>query len=327
MLRRACVILHASSRACPVLSSHTTPDPQSLVPVGRFAPTPSGPLHFGSLVAALGSWLRARSLGARWQLRIDDIDRPREQPGAAEDILATLAAFGLRHDGPVVYQSRRGAAHAAALAALQVRGAIYPCACTRSDLAPFGGVHPDRCLRTRADATPGAWRVRVPYRSLGFLDVLLGPRRQVLGDFVVQRADGTVSYQLATVVDDADAGVTEVVRGADLLESTARQILLQRLLGLPRPGYLHLPLVLDRHGRKLGKSAHAPAIDARDPVPALRAALSFLGQPVPRATSVRGLLAAAIAGFDVERIRARPPGHDFPHRRGALPWANPPGRL
>ncbi|MGA9421960.1 MAG: tRNA glutamyl-Q(34) synthetase GluQRS, partial [Rhodanobacteraceae bacterium] len=247
---------------------------------GRFAPSPSGPLHFGSLVAALGSWLRARAEHGRWLVRIDDIDAPRVRSGAARSILVMLAAHGLEPDEPVIYQSRRRAFHIDALARLREAGAIYACACTRGDLVPFNGTHPPRCIRTPESGRPTSWRVRAPRNPIRFKDHALGPQRQQCDDFVVQRANGTISYQLATVVDDADARVTEVVRGADLLDSTARQILLQRLLRLQRPDYLHLPLALDGSGRKLSKREDALVLDIAAPLPTLGAALAFLGQRV-----------------------------------------------
>jgi glutamyl-Q tRNA(Asp) synthetase len=283
------------------------------LPRGRFAPSPTGRLHFGSLVAALGSWLFARAAGGRWIVRIEDVDREREVPGAAGAILATLDAFGLESDEPVVRQSERGHLYAEALDRLAADGHAYRCWCSRSDLEPFGGIHPPACVAPPA-ARPPAWRVRVQGAVVGFDDAIQGAQVQDLarevGDFVAWRADGAWAYQLAVVVDDAAQGVTEVVRGADLLDSTPRQILLQRLLALPQPRYAHLPLALDADGRKLSKHAAALPVDAGEPLPALRAALRFLGQPVPDARNVRELLSAAAAGFDagrVPRANAAPP--------------------
>ncbi|THF63803.1 tRNA glutamyl-Q(34) synthetase GluQRS [Pseudothauera nasutitermitis] len=259
--------------------------------VGRFAPSPSGPLHFGSLVAAVGSWLDARAAGGRWLLRIEDVDAPRCVPGAADGILRTLERFGLAWDGEPVWQSRRHAEYAAALARLRADGMAYPCACTRRELADSAlardgsRVYPGTC---RDGLPPGraarAWRVRAEGKAV-FDDAVQGRQEEDLareaGDFVVLRADGLYAYQLAVVVDDAEAGVTHVVRGADLLESTGRQICLQRLLGLPTPHYAHLPVVTNTRGEKLSKQTLARAVDAQPPGAALVAALAFLGQNPP----------------------------------------------
>lgn len=273
---------------------------------GRFAPSPSGRLHFGSLVAALGSWLFARAAGGEWLVRIEDFDRERVVQGASEDILATLRAFGFESDRPVIRQSERDAVYRAALDRLQRRDLVYPCWCSRSDLAPFRGVHPPHCVAGVDTARTPAWRLRVPDETIQFVDAVQGPQRQDLrrevGDFVVWRVEGTTAYQLAVVVDDAAQDVTAVVRGADLLDSTPRQILLQRLLGLPRPEYAHLPLALGADGRKLSKHERSLPVDAHDPLPSLRAALQFLGQPAPHARNVRALLSTALAGFDPRRV-------------------------
>jgi len=269
---------------------------------GRFAPSPTGSLHFGSLVAALGSWLRARAAGGAWLVRIEDIDPAREVAGAGETIVATLAAFGLRPDEPVRRQSEGRDRYDAAVARLEAAGHAYPCACSRSDLAPFGGHHPARCVAPAPAGRHAAMRLRVPAGPVAFEDGVQGRVTQdvaaVVGDFVIRRADGWPAYQLAVVVDDAAQAISEVVRGADLLDSTPRQIVLQRLLGLPSPAWMHLPLVLDADGRKLGKSDLARPVRADDPLPALRAALRFLGQDVPRRSGVPALLSAATARFD-----------------------------
>jgi len=256
---------------------------------GRFAPSPTGQLHFGSLVAAVGSWIRARSQNGVWIIRMEDLDPPREVPGAAADILATLAAFGMESDEPVMFQSRREAAYASAFERLKAAGHVFQCWCSRVDLEPFGGIHracvapPDPLhVATRAPA----WRVR-----------------DEAGDFVIRRVEGWYAYQLAVVVDDAEQGITEVVRGADLLDSTPRQIHLQQLLGLPTPAYLHLPLALDADGRKLSKQDRARPVDRDDPMPALRAALAFLGQRVPHANDAAGLLSKAATGFDLAALQ------------------------
>ncbi|MBS3935359.1 MAG: tRNA glutamyl-Q(34) synthetase GluQRS [Sulfuritalea sp.] len=261
------------------------------VPVGRFAPSPTGPLHFGSLVAALGSCLEARARGGRWLLRIEDVDAPRCRPEHAAAILRQLEACGFAWDGAVMVQSRRSGRYAEVLDRLKALGAAYPCACTRAELAgaPAGSdgapVYPGAC---RDGLPPGrrarAWRLRVT-GEIGFDDLVQGPQHQDLpraaGDGVLLRADGPYAYQLAVVVDDADQGVDHVVRGADLINSTARQIHLQRALGLPTPQYAHLPVALDAAGRKLSKQTRAAPVDARDPWPALRAAATFLGMPAP----------------------------------------------
>ena len=270
---------------------------------GRFAPSPTGQLHFGSLVAALGSWLCARHAGGQWLLRMEDIDPPREVPGAAAAMLTALPRFGLLADAPVLWQSQRIAAYEAAFERLRATNQVFPCWCSRSELVATDGMHRDgRCVAAADPARAPAWRLRTPDVTLSFDDALQGPQRQNLrdsaGDFVVRRVEGFYSYQLACVVDDAHQGITEVVRGSDLLESTPRQIWLQRLLGLPTPSYRHLPLVLDAQGHKLSKSTQALPVDPADPLPALRQALAFLQQPaVPAALSVQDLLTHALAHF------------------------------
>ena len=273
---------------------------------GRFAPSPTGPLHFGSLVAALGSWLFARAAGGAWLVRIEDLDPPREVPGAAAGQLATLAAFGLVPDEPPVFQSARGALYAAALDRLLAAGDAFECHCSRADLAASHGIH-RACVPGRRRRTP-AVRLRVPEGRLGFDDAIQGHFGQDLGrevgDVVLRRADGYWAYQLAVVVDDADQGITDVVRGADLLDSTPRQILLQRRLGLPTPAYAHLPLVRDADGRKLGKSLAALPVDGADPLPALRAAWALLGQDPHRWPAGPPALALqrALPAFEAMRI-------------------------
>lgn len=275
---------------------------------GRFAPSPTGELHFGSLVAALASWLRARHRGGSWLLRIDDIDPPREVAGSTQAILAALSRLGLVAAAPPLHQSRRGEAYAQALRQLRADGHAFPCWCSRTDLEAAGATHRDgRCINPYCDDREPAWRLRVPDADIVFDDGLQGRQQQnvrvAIGDFVLRRADGLWSYQLACVVDDAAQGITEVVRGCDLLDSTPRQILLQRLLGLPTPAYLHLPLAVDAHGRKLSKSSDAPAVDVADPRAALAGALRFLGQPVPAAEDVASVLRVAAQGFDLSPLR------------------------
>ncbi|WP_018230422.1 tRNA glutamyl-Q(34) synthetase GluQRS [Methyloversatilis universalis] len=284
--------------------------------VGRFAPSPTGPLHKGSLVAALASWLDARATGGRWLLRIEDVDEPRCSPAAADTIVRQLDALGLHWDGEVVWQSRRSALYRAALDALIARGAAYGCACTRRDLeaqplASDGARRYPGTCRDRAGVEPRAWRLRVPPGELAFDDRMLG-RIAVdvaadAGDFVLWRADGYCAYQLAVVVDDADQGVTHVVRGADLLTSTPRQILVQRALGLPQPDYAHVPLVLDAHGEKLSKQTRAQALELENARADLAEALTFLRHPPPADAMTAGrdaLLKWAVANWRPERLAA-----------------------
>ncbi|MFN2442607.1 MAG: tRNA glutamyl-Q(34) synthetase GluQRS [Thermoanaerobaculia bacterium] len=250
--------------------------------VGRFAPSPTGPLHFGSLVAAVGSWLSARARGGRWLVRIEDLDLPRVREGSEREILSSLGRYGLEWDGDPLRQSERGELYEAALARLRERGLVFPCGCTRAELqraasAPAaddpseagGAIYPGTCRNELPEGKePRAMRFRVPAQPVLFRDRVRGrlveDLEQTVGDFVLLRADGVWAYQLAVVVDDAEQGVTEVVRGGDLLGSTARQIALQQALGLPTPEYLHLPLVLDADGAKLGKRHGALPLETLD---------------------------------------------------------------
>lgn len=254
--------------------------------VGRFAPSPTGRLHHGSLVAAIGSYLYAKAAGGRWLLRMEDLDTPRLVPGAADAIRRDLERLGLLWDGPVLYQSTRLDAYAAALDALRAQGLTFPCACSRRELGKAGGIYPGTC---RTGLPPGraarAVRFRVPPGTSRFTDLLRGeqtqqPARQ--GDFVLRRADGFYAYLLACVVDDAFQGISQVVRGADLLDVTGRQRLLQDALHYPEPVYAHLPLVLNPDGSKLSKSAGADAWQG-DPASAWRFALRHLGLALPAA--------------------------------------------
>lgn len=288
---------------------------------GRFAPSPTGPLHFGSLVAALGSYLDARASGGEWLLRIEDVDQPRTLPGAADNILRTLAGFGFEWDGEVLVQSRRLDLYRAALVDRQVSGDVYACACSRREIAASsppasvdgGLVYPGICRnRLAVGRTPRAWRMRVADCEIAFDDRVQGRVAQnlerAIGDFILLRADGQFAYQLAVVVDDAAQGITEIVRGVDLLESTPRQIWLQQRLGLPTPRYAHLPIVTNAAGEKLSKQTRAAAVDATAGSGPLAAALDFLGQAVPQELS-RGPLADfwrwAIATWSIERVPAR----------------------
>lgn len=261
---------------------------------GRFAPSPTGPLHFGSLVAAVGSYLDARSQGGEWLVRMEDIDAPRNVPGAAEGILGTLEAFGFAWDGPVLWQSTRLEAYRAALQRLVADGFAYGCACSRKEIADsasrpaIGGglAYPGTC---RNGLPPGraarAWRLRVDDRETAFDDRLQGRIVQHLerdvGDFVLLRADGQFAYQLAVVVDDAWQGITDVVRGADLIDSTPRQLRLQACLGFPVLRYAHLPVAANAAGEKLSKQTLAPALEAGRAAAELVRALAFLGQEPP----------------------------------------------
>jgi glutamyl-Q tRNA(Asp) synthetase len=294
--------------------------------VGRFAPSPTGPLHFGSLVAALASYCDARAAQGAWHLRIEDVDEPRSRAGAEAAILAQLARYGFAHDGPVVRQSERTAAYESALAQLRARGAIFACTCTRRELelAPLGAggerVYPGTCRNGARGASRNACaqRVRVGDAIVAFTDLLQGPQRQDLaqdvGDFVVRRSDGLFAYQLAVVVDDAALGATTVVRGADLLASTPRQIHLQHLLGLPTPAYLHVPVAINASGEKLSKQTDALALPD-EPVPALLAAWRFLEQQAPatRPASAREFMAIAARAWSRRRL---PPVAMLPAPRG-----------
>lgn len=280
--------------------------------VGRFAPSPTGPLHAGSVVAALGSWLDARAHAGRWLVRIEDVDKPRCPPGTDRLILQQLDALGLQADEAPSWQSQREPLYAAALARLADAGLAYGCACTRKELAAAQGprerhgelVYPGTCrpengLQGRAAR---AWRLRCGSGLVNWTDRRLGAQQQdvehEVGDFVLKRADGLWAYQLAVVVDDADQGITDVVRGADLADNTPRQILLQRSLGLPPLRYLHLPLVLAADGQKLSKQNGALAFDAARPLQALQDAAQTLGlRNLPETEDRAAWLAAAVRAW------------------------------
>ena len=259
---------------------------------GRFAPSPTGALHFGSLVAAVGSYLEAKRHGGTWLVRMEDLDPPRVQAGAADAILRTLEVCGMGWGGSVMVQSRRSEAYRAASENLEEQGLTYVCGCSRKEIADsaLGSdgalIYPGTCRNGLASGRkPRATRVRVGQATVEFEDAIQGKISQDLaadvGDFVLLRADGLYAYQLAVVVDDAEQGITDVVRGADLLNSTPRQIYLQRQLGLPSPRYLHLPAAVNAAGEKLSKQTRAKPVDARDPVPALARVMEFLGQSPP----------------------------------------------
>lgn len=286
---------------------------------GRFAPSPTGRLHSGSLYAAVGSWLDARAAGAEWLLRIEDVDRAREIPGAVDSILQTLDAFGLHWDGTPVRQSERTDLYAAALERLRHAGLVYECSCSRGELpASAPGVEPrypgtcragprrtdvPRAVRFRAGAFPG-----VSIADDRLQGTLLQDVDAVVGDFVLRRRDGFWAYQLAVVVDDADQGITDVVRGLDLWDNTPRQRLLQRALGLPPPRYLHLPLVVEPDGAKLAKSRRSSPAEAGTAAPALSRVLRALALPLPAeldGAPVQRQLEWAIGEWRPERLRNR----------------------
>ena len=284
--------------------------------IGRFAPSPTGPLHFGSLVAALGSWLDARTAGGRWLVRMEDLDRPRCVPGAADTILRQLESYGLDWDGAVLAQSSRDMAYESALQQLRESGAVYRCVCTRSHLsdsprnAQGETIYPGTCRESVLDVhSSHAWRVRAPENAVSFTDRVFGEIAQSVagevGDFVVKRADGLFAYQLAVVVDDAHQHITHIVRGADLLWNTPRQIALQTLLGLPTPSYAHLPLVTNSQGQKLSKQTLAPVLPAHAQSQVLGEALNVLGQSPPTAllnAPPAELLAWAVSQWCIEAV-------------------------
>ncbi len=277
--------------------------------IGRFAPTPSGYLHFGSLVAALASYLDARHVGGRWLLRMEDLDPPREMPGAQDAILRSLETYGFEWDGELVRQSERHAEYAALIERLFAQGLAYACTCSRKQLENCGGIYPGTCRNAGHADHDAAIRLRVPELEYHFVDRVQGEFRQHLGrevgDFVIRRRDGLFAYQLAVVLDDAWQGVTDVVRGADLLDSTPRQLYLQELLGLPPPRYLHVPLIIQPDGHKLGKRYRSPPLPADQAAPLLARALRALGQQPPAelaAATPREALAWGIVHWDAGRI-------------------------
>lgn len=288
--------------------------------IGRFAPSPTGRLHIGSLLTAVASFLDARFHQGTWLVRMEDLDPPREMSGAADDILRTLEAFSLMWDGEVMYQSRRDEVYQAALEQLQQQDVIYPCFCSRKDIAAAepimgvdGWVYPRRCedasLRKVKVDKQAAWRVRVPDAVFGFDDAIVGHYEQNLaqqvGDFVLKRADGWWAYQLAVVIDDAEQGMTHVVRGQDLLVSTPRQLYLQQLLGLPQPHYAHLPLLTNAEGEKWSKQTLAPALNQQNKEVLMNQVLDILGLPKrPESQmSCEQLLQWATLYWDMRQVR------------------------
>lgn len=258
--------------------------------IGRFAPSPTGPLHFGSLAAAVASYCDARKHHGKWLLRMEDLDKPREVKGAADMILRQLEAFGFEWDGPILYQSQRDSFYNEALTALKQKQLIYPCTCTRKEIADSstnigveGVIYPGTCLRQPIKQNaPVAWRIKTETSRISFKDVIQGEISQNLksdiGDFILKRADGLFAYQLAVVVDDAAQGVTHIVRGADLLDSTPRQIYLQHALGYPQPQYAHIPVAANAAGEKLSKQTLAKPITEQHAIDLIVDALEFLGQ-------------------------------------------------
>jgi glutamyl-Q tRNA(Asp) synthetase len=287
--------------------------------IGRFAPSPTGDLHFGSLVSAVGSYLEAKSAGGRWLLRIEDIDPPREITGSAGRIIDDLKRLGMVPDGPVLYQSSRLDAYQAAVGHLLGLGLAYPCACSRKDLSDSGqyagtcrnGIPPDK--------KPRSIRFRVDAGICTFYDKLQGSIADspagINGDFIIKRADGLYAYQLAVVVDDHFQGITQVVRGADLLDSTSRQICLQKALGFVSPTYMHLPVAITADGKKMSKRTRTDPVKYQDPVSAVRQALQFLGHDPPPGTSLDALWRWALEHWDNNLI---------PRARVLLPGSAPP---
>jgi len=299
---------------------------------GRFAPSPTGPLHFGSLVAALGSWLEARTHEGEWLLRIEDLDRPREQPGAVAAILKTLEACGLEWDGEPVFQSRRTARYALALKRLESLGSVFPCACSRREIADSTlqagdeAVYPGTCRKGMPTGRSArSLRACVTDSVIAFDDRVQGRISQSLardvGDFVIKRAGGFFAYQLAVVVDDGEQGITHVVRGADLLDSTPRQIYLQQLLDYPAPQYAHLPVAVTPTGEKLSKQTLATPIDLERIPVTLMSALAFLGQQVPKAlgfATSSEILAWARAHWQLAKVQKSRTG-EIPNSADFLP--------
>jgi len=274
--------------------------------IGRFAPSPSGPLHFGSLIAALGSYLRARALQGKWLVRIEDIDPPREVEGASQGILSTLEAYGLHWDDSVLFQSSRLADYEAQLQQLLSQNKAYYCQCTRKQIQAMGHSYDGRCGRLTPALNAGAIRIRNDQPIDQFTDQLMGQIKVdedfAREDFIIKRRDGLYAYQLAVVMDDAFQGITEVVRGCDLLTSSARQASLFHQFEHHCPNWLHLPLACAEPGRKLSKQNHAPAIDNQAPQQSIQAALVFLGQSKVDIDAPEIMLAQAVAQFNLDSV-------------------------
>ena len=279
---------------------------------GRFAPSPSGSLHFGSLVAALGSYLQAKSQQGSWQVRIDDLDPPREVDGAAQDILQTLQAYGLNWDGEVIYQSQRSQAYEKILAQLAEQKLSYACACTRKTIKQQGGIYLGNCRYKQLALGDNALRINLQKLNkpiTHFYDQLQGDvflnSCEANEDFIIKRKDSLYAYNLAVVLDDINQGITEVVRGVDLLNTTGKQISLYQLLDAQLPKYIHLPVAVTSPGQKLSKQNHALAIDKENPIPTLLKALEFLGHAVTNTvdtTSCTKILEWAVQNWSIENI-------------------------
>ena len=277
--------------------------------IGRFAPSPSGPLHFGSLIAAVGSYLQAKSQQGKWLLRIEDIDTPRVQAGADSAIMRTLEAFGLHWDDAVIYQSQRLARYEQVFNDLQQRHLLYGCQCTRREISLAGGSYPGTCADLNLSKAPLAWRLKAAGVSTAFTDLIFASQQidstLAQEDYIVKRRDGLFSYQLVVVIDDLDQQITEVIRGADLLSMTPRQQHLFTLLGQPAPYYGHLPLAVSSPGQKLSKQNHASALAQWPLQHSLAAALALLGHPVPQALSaapVTDILAWAVQHWQLTKV-------------------------
>ncbi len=295
-------------------------DPVNQAVVGRFAPSPTGPLHAGSLLAAVASYLDARARQGRWLVRIEDLDPPREIPGASDQILRTLETYALEWDGPVLFQSQRHALYDAHIHQLLERDEAYFCNCSRQSIARRGPVYDGFCRRRQASVhAPAAVRLKIEPRVLAFQDRIQGLQEQHLGrevgDFVIRRKDTLYAYQLAVVLDDAEQGITHVVRGSDLLDSTARQIFLQQRLGLPTPEYAHIPVLVNPQGQKLSKQTFAPALTGEHPGRALWQALGALGQQPPVSlcnAPPAEVLAWGVAHWDTGRVPSQTTLPDLP---------------
>jgi glutamyl-Q tRNA(Asp) synthetase len=285
--------------------------------IGRFAPSPTGPLHIGSLITAVASYLQVKSQGGSWLVRIEDIDAPRQMPGADQLILDTLGSHGLHWDGEVVYQSQRHAYYQQALQSLQQQNLLYACRCSRKEISDSlnaqqgleGVIYPGTCREQHLSFDQHAIRVRVTDQPISYSDLIQGSMTQTLsediGDFVLRRADGIFAYQLAVVVDDAMQGVTHVLRGCDLLDSTPRQIYLQQCLALPTPEYAHIPVISNRAGEKLSKQTLAPALQSQDALENVFLALQYLGQQPPQSLlqgSLTTLWQWALEHWDMRQV-------------------------
>ncbi|WP_394130430.1 tRNA glutamyl-Q(34) synthetase GluQRS [Shewanella maritima] len=274
--------------------------------IGRFAPSPSGPLHFGSLIAALGSYLRAHSLNGQWLVRMEDLDPPREVAGASDNILRTLDAFGLHWHGSVLYQSQRHDAYQSCINDLLSHQQAYYCQCTRKQVQAMGGIYNGHCKSLTPLNQEGAVRVCNVAQVAQFTDVVMGQvsvdTAFASEDFIIKRRDGLYAYQLAVVLDDAFQGITEVVRGSDLLTSSCRQLSLFNQLNLPHPSWLHLPVACLEPGFKLSKQNHAQAINDKAPQASINAALQFLGQSQVDIDDVDTMLAQAVSQFDINLV-------------------------